>query len=238
MDKIDYIKERFGEYYQSKGPENGILQGFKYNGAATHCRACLNCLTRMVRAKRVLEIGSWRFECSNAMAEGILTNFPTGENCVVDTFDIRPGGYDSSTDFPKHDLVKAHIWMPFHTTSDRWKYEHASLSQFKEFSNEQIYRWNRELLINVSGGKPYDLVFIDGDHSLAGISFDWQLIHESGIMHPETLIVIDNIWDKRLREVREFFYSLEYKKWDFAEWNDANLTEVQDTGILIQKYEK
>jgi hypothetical protein len=49
MNKIDFIKQNFKDFYIDKGPENGILQGTKYAGCATHCRACLNTLVRMVK---------------------------------------------------------------------------------------------------------------------------------------------------------------------------------------------
>ena len=49
----------------------------------------------------------------------------------------------------------------------------------------------------------------------------------------ETLIVIDNIWDIRLKEVRRFYDDMTTNKWDFEEWNDANRTMVQDTGVLL-----
>ena len=71
VNKVEFIKNEFKNYYADKGPENGILQGFKYEGASTHCRNCLATLVKMVEAKTVLEIGSWHYESSNSMAESM-----------------------------------------------------------------------------------------------------------------------------------------------------------------------
>ena len=60
---------------------------------------------------------------------------------------------------------------------------------------------------------------------------DWE--HALKFSHKETLIVIDNIWDIRLKEVRRFYDDMTTNKWDFEEWNDANRTMVQDTGVLL-----
>lgn len=35
---IEFIKAEFAQYYVDQGPENGILQGTKYAGCATHAR--------------------------------------------------------------------------------------------------------------------------------------------------------------------------------------------------------
>ena len=51
----------------------------------------------------------------------------------------------------------------------------------------------------------FDLVFIDGDHTAEGIQNDFEVISE--FANRDTLIVIDNIWDSRLIEVKKFLIS-------------------------------
>lgn len=233
MTKVDYIKENFKHFYIDRGPENGILQGTKYAGCATHCRACLNTIVRMIQPRTILEIGSYHYESTISMSKGMDTYLKENEG-IINTFDIKYGGYDgfgSSNGLPSR--VKANYWYPYKTDYDLWKFNDPGIvyKDFVNYTNDELYDKNKELLKNISPADGYDLIFIDGDHSYIGVKKDWE--HIMDVSHKETLVVIDNIWDIRLKEVRMFFDELKTNKWDFESWNDANLSMVQDTGITM-----
>jgi len=235
MNKIDYIKENFKNFYIDNGPENGILQGTKYAGAATHCRACLNTLVRMLKPKTILEIGSYRYESSIAMSRGMDTYLSQDEG-IIHSFDIKMGGYDGSglyTFLPQR--VIAQYWYPYKTEYDDWKFTdpHIVFKDFLKYSNEEIFHINSDILAKIKPVNGYDLIFIDGDHSYEGAQKDW--LHALEVCNDETVVVVDNIWDIRLKEVRRFFDDIKTAKWDFEEWNDANPTMVQDTGVCLLK---
>ena len=90
----------------------------------------------------------------------------------------------------------------------------------------------KEICLDI-GIEYFDLVFIDGDHTTEGIQNDFEVI--SDFANRETLIVVDNIWDSRLVEVKEFFDQQNYIKWNFKEFNDKYFSKnkVQDTGVLV-----
>ena len=235
--KVEFIKKEFGKYYRDKGPENGILQGMRYNGAATHCRNCLATLVKMVEAKTVLEIGSWHYECADAMAYAMDELYGHEGFGLVDSFDIRRGGYDGMEEYqPKSKRVNARFWYPHHSQYDDWKYaESIVYPEFKNLKNEEISQKNVEILKKVTAGinHKYDLIFIDGDHSFEGVWRDFEISKQ--FADKNTLFVIDNVWDQRLVAVREFYESLNLEKWDFRDWNDQNYKNnlVQDTAICI-----
>lgn len=235
--KIEFIKNEFGNYYIDKGPENGILQGFKYEGAATHCRNCLYTLVKMVEARTVLEIGSWHYESSNAMANAMDELYGAEGYGIIDSFDIREGGYDGQVSYlPQSNRINARYWYPHHSYYDDWKYRvNLPFNDFINFTNDEISEKNTNILKKVSadfGGK-YDLIFIDGDHSYEGIKRDFEVV--SAVADKNTLFVIDNVWDIRLKDVRKFYDELNLIKWDFEEWNDKyyHRNMVQDTAICI-----
>ena len=234
MNKIEFIKQNFSKYYIDRGPENGILQGTKYDGAATHCRACMNTLTRMLKPKYILEIGSMHYDSTVAMSKAMDTylNETEGE---IHSYDIKIGGYtgEGKTDhLPKR--ITPRYWYPYNTSYDDWKYADSGVvyKDFTNYTNDELHIKNDEILKEIAPESGYDLIFIDGDHSYEGAERDWR--HVLDVCHKETVIVIDNIWDWRLREVRRFYDSLDVTKWDFEEWNDDNYPYfVQDTGVLL-----
>lgn len=235
--KIEYIKNEFVNYYIDKGPENGILQGFKYDGASTHCRNCLATIVKMVEARTVLEIGSWHYETSNAMAEAMDDMYGQDGYGIIDSFDIRKGGYDGQISYVPHSKrINARYWYPHHSEYDDWKYKvNIVYSDFTEYTNEEISEKNIEILKEVSKdfGSVYDLIFVDGDHSYEGIKRDFEVIQT--VADKNTLIVIDNVWDIRLKDVRKFYDELNLVKYDFEDWNDEHYSDnmVQDTAICI-----
>jgi hypothetical protein len=156
---------------------------------------------------------------------------------IVDSFDIREGGYDGQVHYaPKSNRINARYWYPHHSEYDEWKYKvNLPYNDFVNYTNAEISQKNIQFLKDASeefGGR-YDLIFVDGDHSYEGVKRDFEVI--STVADQDTLIVIDNVWDIRLKDVRKFYDELELIKWDFEEWNDENYSKnmVQDTAICI-----
>jgi len=235
--QVAYIKAEYHKFYVDRGPENGILQGTKYAGAATHARNCLRTLTKMLQPKNALEIGSMHYESSDAIADTMDELHGSNEGGVVDTFDIKYGGYTGDTQLqPKNKRVRPGYWYPFITDYDTWKLTDPDIvfPEFKNMTDEQIRLANINMLMErVKEFGKYDLIFIDGDHSFKGAKEDFDISLK--FSHPNTVIVLDNVWDNRLHEVREFYDRLPNIKWDFEEWNDAAymMNVVMDNAVIL-----
>ena len=189
----------------------------------------------MFKPNSILEIGSYHYESTVSMSSAMDTYLKHDEG-IIHTLDIKIGGYDGggkTTNLPTRIVPK--YWYPYHTSYDGWKYSDPGIAykNFINYSNEELLKLNNELLKIDAPKNGYEFIFIDGDHSYEGIKKDWEHIEE--IASPDCLIVIDNVWDVRLHEVRKFYDDLSTKKWDFEEWNDENkhLNMVQDTAITL-----
>lgn len=187
----------------------------------------------MVKPNSVLEIGSWHYESTISMSNGMDTYLEPTRG-IIHSFDIKRGGYDgmgTTNHLPSR--IKPLYWYPYKTDYDEWKFTDAGIvyKDFINYTNEELFEMNDDILKGIAPEGGYDLIFIDGDHSYEGAKKDWE--HALKYSHKETLIVVDNIWDIRLKEVRRFYDEIQTNKWDFEEWNDNNRTMVQDTGILL-----
>lgn len=236
--QIEFIKAEFKNYYIDKGPENGVLQGTKFAGAATHARNCLFTLVKMLKPKNCLEIGSMHYESSDAMANAMDIVHGVDTPGRVDSFDIKRGGYTGEIHrVPTNKRVTQNYWYSFPTDYDDWKYNDPLIvyPQFAKMSVAEIRLANFEILHQRSkdiGGK-YDLIFVDGDHSFDGAKEDFDMALR--FSHRDTIIVLDNVWDKRLKEVRRFYDSLPHIKWDFDEWNEEHYAAnmVMDNAVVL-----
>lgn len=236
--QIEFIRNEFKNYYVDKGPENGVLQGTKYAGAATHARNCLATLVKMLKPRNVLEIGSMHYESSDSMANAMDEIYGVDGEGVVDSFDIKRGGYTGEVNrVPQNKRVRPGYWYPFPTYYDTWKYNDPLIvfPQFQNMTYEQIREENYKILSERAkdfGGK-YDLIFVDGDHSYDGAKEDYDVALK--VSHNDTVIVLDNVWDSRLNEVRQFYDDIPNVKWDFEEWNDKNFNAnmVMDNAVTL-----
>ena len=235
MNKVEFIKENYKNFYVDKGPENGTLQGYKYEGCSTHCRNCLYTIAKMIKPKKILEIGSWKYETSNRIGDAMIELYTDTSDVVINSFDIAYGGYDGGYHHPKYDFINGLYWYPHHTTYDDWKYNgnHIVYKEFINMTNDEIREKNLEILKNNTPFGVYDLIFIDGDHSYYGAKQDWE--YALNFADENTLIVYDNIWDIRLHEVKQFFDELKTTKWNFEEFNDEfkSVNMVMDNGITL-----
>lgn len=223
-DKITLIKrefpKQFQDYYKEFGyPEEGRVVHSKYGGNPTHCRSTMYTLTKILRPRHVLEIGSWKYESSNMIAKamddcGIVAGY-------IDSFDITPGGYDGGYIAPRSNRVIPHYWMPHHTNYDEWKYNDMSNVIHKDFrgrSNQEIFDENLRQVMKIAPKNGYDMILIDGDHSYDGVRIDWA--YACTFLTPKGVIIIDDLYDDRHWQVRKFFDELTCDKYDFSDWNE------------------
>jgi predicted O-methyltransferase YrrM len=123
--------------------------------------------------------------------------------------------------------------MPHKTSYDEWKLTDPNIFKkelFLKSSNSEIFQENFRYLLSIKPREGFDLVYIDGDHSFEGTKFDH--IYTLQVINPTATIIIDDIWDDRLKEVRRYFDQLPNEKWDFKEWNLEHPDMVQNMGVI------
>jgi len=170
-------------------------------------------VARVVKPNNVLEIGSYHFASANAMAKIMDQNKATG---VIDSFDIRVGGYDGKTIGPKNSRIRAHYWRPHKTRTDKFKYEHAYYLDFQNMTNDEIFEKNVEYLKSIAPESGYDMIYIDGDHSYIGVSYDWE--YAQVVANENTVVVFDDLYVRCHPGVEKFWKELKCpkgNKWDF-----------------------
>ena len=182
----------------------------------------------MIGAKNVLEIGSYHYRTTNQIAKAIddTHGINTKEmllHLILLTEDMTQVNYEIASS-----RINANFWYPYKTADTK----KLDISKFvfdnSNFDNEELVSLNKSLLKNVSEElkiETFDLIFIDGDHTTTGIENDFNVISE--FSDDDTLVVIDNIWDIRLIEVKEFFDKQNYIKWNFKEFNDKHFSKIE-----------
>lgn len=240
MNKIELIKQEFPKSfrlrYEELGGGEGNVEHPIYGGKPTHCRSTLWTLVKILKPSSILEIGSWKYDGSNIMALSLDENFGKNYKCEIHTFDILKGGYSEHREevAKVHKRVKPMWWYPHHTSYDGWKYNNPNIEYklFKDMDNDQIFKVNCAILDEIQPKGGYDLILIDGDHSLEGVKFDWKYAcHVSG---HNTVIVIDDLYDSRHWQVRQFWDSLkDLDRYDFDDWNKNNPDKLVSMGVVL-----
>lgn len=238
MNKIDLIKQEFPKQfclrYEQLGFSEGLVEHPVYGGKPTHCRSTLWTLVKILQPRSILEIGSWKYDGSNMMARSLDENFGKDYECEIHTFDIVRGGYteDSQEIAKVHKRVKPMWWYPHHTSYDSWKYNNPRIEfpLFSQMDNSQIFKANITILEEVMPKIGYDLIVIDGDHSIEGVKFDWEYACHS--ISNRGVIVIDDLYDSRHWQVRQFWDSIKCDKYDFEDWNQTNPDKLVSMGVV------
>ena len=223
LTKIEEIKEKFLHFYEETLSDETFPAEFKmgkgnypstpFGTCQHHTYPVLNAITKIVKPKNSLEIGSWLYNSAYAICHGM-------DGGRVDSFDIALGGCLNVEIFTiKSHRIIPHFWRPHHTWYDEWKNESEKIiyKDFKEMSNEEIFDKNRKYLSLIAPEEGYDLISIDGDHSFDGTKFDWEYAHT--VAHENTIIIIDDIYTHCHPEVRKFYDSLHVNSYDFYDFN-------------------
>ena len=237
MSKISFIKENFAKNYKHEegiAPDNRLVHNV-FNGCGIHTRSGVKTLIRMLKPKFILEIGSYHFETANQMAYTFDELYGSDHSIGhIHSFDIKKGGYDGVLFNPGSSRITSHTWIPQKTAFDDWKYkdpEITSKCDYANITNEEIFERNLKYLKSITPASGFDMVYIDGDHSYKGAEYDLE--YSLKVINPEAVIIIDDIWDHRLQQVRDFYNDLKNEKWDFVEWNTANRDKVQNMGVFL-----
>ncbi len=247
--KVDLVKNEFHKNFQLKweeltGSEEGRVQNTnpKYHNRATHCRSTIYTLTRMLKPKRVIEIGAWEYASSNICSLAMDEEEIDGR---VDSLDIVKGGFSGRWTPPNNKKVFPYFWYPHKIDGhdhDLWKYNCSTIEypQFKHMTNEQIFEKNSEILDQIRQGEKYDLVFLDGCHSTAGLLYDFE--HAKRIGKDDCVIIIDDLYESRLQTVKDGWNYIinnnDVYSYDWKDWNDIQENPLISAGIIQRKVGK
>ena len=196
----------------------GVCQGHTY--------PILNAITKIVSPSRCLETGSWAYRSAYSISLAMKEN-----NGTIDTFDICVGGFsgpqgntflgmqETLKNDPRGKAIIPHFWRPHHTTYDKWKNESENIihKDFRNMTNDEIFKENAKYLKSIAPKKGYDLISIDADHSFDGARFDWEYAHL--VSHENTVILIDDIYTHCHTEVKRFYESLDVESYNFYDFN-------------------
>ena len=238
MNKVELIRNEFPKSFRLRfeelGGSEGLVEHPVYGGKPTHCRSTLWTLVKILKPKSILEIGSWKYDGSNIMARSLDENFGKDYKCDIHTFDIIRGGYSQHSDEvgKVHSRVKPMFWYPHHTSYDSWKYQQPiEYPLFREMDNRQIFEINCGILEEIMPQVGYDLIIIDGDHSIEGVKFDWE--YACRYQATDGIIVVDDLYDSRHWQVRQFWDSLTHTdKYDWADWNAKYPDKLVSMGVI------
>ena len=211
-----------------------ISKDKKYLDANISTASSLLSVVKTLQPKTILEIGSWRCFTTNALACFMEDNYENLDDVVIDTFDIKKGGFNGAHTVIKSNLINQHYWMPHKTKeSITWVFEDKDIihQEFKDLSNKDIFIKNLNYLDSIKPKEGYDLIFIDGDHSFDGVSYDFE--YSKKVLSKDGVIIFDD--REGHKNVDDFFKLLpKDRSWDFTDLNDKHfktLNVVHNFGL-------
>lgn len=139
-------------------------------------------VVREVRARRIMEIGTWNGMRAFQMIEEAKKHFPAS--------DVEYYGFD---------LFELLDEKTFDEEMSKKPPAMAEVEKYLRLTGAHIklYRGNtRDILPKIVPTLPQmDFIFIDGGHSLETIANDWQYARE--LMHERTVVMFDDYWEGR-----------------------------------------
>jgi caffeoyl-CoA O-methyltransferase len=136
----------------------------------------LQLMARLVRAKRILEIGTFAAYSSIWLARG-LSRSPT-------TYHLSSSSPEAPLPMPK--LITLEL-NPVHAALAKANIERAGLKDIVDLRVGKALDLLQELEKESAG--PFDLIFIDADKALSAEYFHWAL----RLSRPGTLLIFDNV---------------------------------------------
>lgn len=135
-----------------------------------------------IRAKNIMEIGTWRGKRAKSMILEAKKYFPREE--------VFYYGFDLFETLPPEKLNKEFSKQPLsmETVKNELSETGARITLYKGDT--------KKTLSEVSPHLPkMDFIFIDGGHSLETVQNDWD--YASRLMHGKTVVVFDDYWSER-----------------------------------------